>query len=185
MLKETLDEVKKSLEAIAADFRKEISKFRTGRASVSILDGIMVDYFGVPTPINQTATVSLPEANLIVIQPWDPKIINEIEKSLRTSNIDINPMSDGKLIRLPVPPLDEQRRQEIIKTLKMYTEERKTTIRNTRREYRDIAKQMKDDKEISEDDEKRFYDDLQKIIDASIDILETVEKEKEKHILED
>jgi len=185
MLKETLDEVKKSLEAIAVDFRKEISKFRTGRASVSILDGIMVDYYGVPTPINQTATVSLPEANLIVIQPWDPKIINEIEKSIRTSNIDINPVSDGKLIRLPIPPLDEQRRMEIIKTLKMYTEERKTTIRNTRREYRDIAKQLKDDKEISEDDEKRFYEDLQKIIDASIEILDAVAKEKEKHILED
>lgn len=185
MLKETLAEVKKNLEALVVDFRKEISKFRTGRASVSILDGIMVDYYGVPTPINQTATVSLPEANLIVIQPWDPKIINEIEKSIRNSNIDINPVSDGKLIRLPVPPLDEQRRKEIIKTLKMYTEERKTAIRNIRREYRDIAKQMKDDKEISEDDEKRFYDDLQKIIDARIETLETVEREKEKHILED
>jgi ribosome recycling factor len=185
MLKETLEEVKKNLEAIVADFRKEISKFRTGRASVSILDGIMVDYYGVPTPINQTATVSLPEANLIVIQPWDPKVINEIEKSIRHSNIDINPVSDGKLIRLPVPPLDEQRRLEIIKKLKLYTEERKTAIRNIRREYRDIVKQMKDDKEISEDDEKRFYENLQKIIDTGIETLEGLEKQKEKHILED
>lgn len=185
MLKETIDEAKEKLAKIVEDFRKEISKFRTGRASVSILDGIMVDYYGVPSPINQTATVSVPEANLIVIQPWDPTMINEIEKAIRNSSIDINPVSDGKLIRLPVPPLDEQRRMEIIKTLKKYTEERKTAVRNIRREYRDFARQLKDDKDISEDDEKRFNDDLQKIIDDNIKTLDEVEKGKEKHILED
>ena len=184
MLKEMLEEVKEKLKTIAEDFRKQISKFRTGRASVTILDGINVDYFGVPTPINQTATVSVPEANLIVIQPWDPAMIVEIEKSLRQSSIDINPVSDGKVIRLPVPPLDEQRRLEIIKTLKKYTEERKTAVRNVRREYRDFVKQMKDEKEISEDGEKRFNDDLQKVIDDEIEILDKIEKEKETHILE-
>lgn len=185
MLKETLEEVKKKLEKILEEFKKEISKFRTGRASVAILDGVLVDYYGVPTPINQTATVSVPEASLIVIQPWDPTIINEIEKAIRNSNVDINPVSDGKVIRLPVPPLDEQRRLEIIKTLKMYTEERRTTARNIRREYREFVKQLKDDKDISEDEEKRFYEDLQKIIDEKIEALEKIEKEKEKHILED
>jgi ribosome recycling factor len=185
MLKETIDEVKDKLKTIAEDFKKEISKFRTGRASVSILDGIMVDYFGSLSPINQTATVSVPEANLIVIQPWDPSMINEIEKVIRQSSIEINPVSDGKVIRMPVPPLDEQRRMDIIKKLKRYTEERKTAIRNVRREYRDFVKQMKDEKEISEDDEKRFNDDLQKLIDSEIETLDKIEKEKEKHILDD
>jgi ribosome recycling factor len=125
------------------------------------------------------------DANLIVIQPWDPAMINEIEKVIRSSNLEINPVSDGKVIRLPIPPLDEQRRLDIVKTLKKYTEERKTTVRNIRREYRELAKELKDEGDISEDDEKRFYDDLQKIIDEKIDILDKTAKEKEKHIMED
>lgn len=185
MLKEILEDVKVKLVEIEASYKKEISKLRTGRASASVLDGIMVDYYGVSTPINQIATVSVPEGNLIVIQPWDNKIIADIENALRNSNIGINPVSDGKLIRLPVPPLDEQRRKEIIKTLKKYTEERKTAVRNQRREYRELVKAMKDDKEISEDEEKRFYDDLQKVIDKSIASLEEIDKEKEKSILDD
>ena len=185
MLKETLDEVQLNLKEIEDEFKKEISKFRTGRASVAILDGIKVEYYGTPTPINQLATLSVPEANLIVIQPWDHNTIAEIEKSIRNSNIGINPVSDGKLLKLPVPPLDEQRRMEIIKTLKKYTEERKTAIRGIRRDYREIVKTLQEDKEISEDEEKRFYDDLQKRIDESIKNLDSLEKEKEKHILED
>lgn len=185
MLKQTLEEVKEKFKEIIEDFINDISKFRTGRASVSILDGINVDYYDTPTPINQLATLSVPEANLIVIQPWDNKMIGEIEKSIRNSNIDINPVSDGKIIRIPIPPLDEQRRLEIIKILKQYTEERKTSIRNIRREFREIAKKKKDDKEISEDDEKRFYDNLQKMVDENISNLEEIEKSKEKHILED
>jgi len=140
MLREILDDAKVKLKEVESNYKVEISKLRTGRASVSILDGIMVDYYGTNTPINQMATVSVPEGNLIVIQPWDIKIISAIESALRNSNIGINPMSDGKLIRLPVPPLDEQRRKDIIKTLKKYTEERKTAIRNQRREYRELVK---------------------------------------------
>ncbi len=170
MLKEFLDEAKQKLTEVSSTLKKEIAKFRTGRASVSILDGIMVDYYGTPTPINQTATISVPDATLIVIQPWDPTFIGEIEKTLRNSNLHINPVSDGKVVRLPIPPLDEERRMEIVKTLKRYTEERKTAVRNLRREYRDLVKQMKDDSEISEDEEKRFYDDLQKLIDTEIKI---------------
>ena len=162
MLKETLDEVKSKLKEIEEEFKKEISKFRTGRASAAILDGIKVEYYGTPTPINQLATISVPEANLIVIQPWDNNIIGEVEKAIRNSNIGINPVSDGKLLRLPVPPLDEQRRMDIIKTLKKYTEERKTAIRVIRRDYREIVKSLQEDKEISEDEEMRFYEDLQK-----------------------
>jgi ribosome recycling factor len=185
MLKETLEEVKSKLAELEADFKKEISKFRTGRASVSILDNIRVDYFGSPTPLNQLATLSVPEANLIVIQPWDHNTITDIEKTIRNSNIDINPISDGKLIRLPVPPLDEERRADIIKTLRKYTEERKTSARLLRREYRELVKSLEEEKEISEDDEKRFQDELQSIVDKSIQNLEEIEQSKEKHILED
>jgi ribosome recycling factor len=185
MLKELLSEVKEKLKEVGNGYKKEISKFRTGRASAAILDGVMVEYYGTPTPINQLATVSVPEANLIVIQPWDQKTTPDVEKAIRNANLGINPVSDGKLIRLPVPPLDEQRRLEIIKTLKKYTEERKTAIRNIRREYRDMAKMMQEDKDISEDEEKRFYDDLQKVIDDGISILDEIQKEKEKSIMDD
>lgn len=185
MLKEILEEIKGKLTELEAEFKKEISKFRTGRASVSILDNIKVDYFGTPTPINQLATLSVPEANLIVIQPWDHNTITDIEKAIRNSNIDINPISDGKLIRLPVPPLDEERRAEIIKTLRKYTEERKTAARLLRREYRELVKSLEEEKEISEDDEKRFQEELQKIVNDSMQILEEIEQSKEKHILDD
>jgi ribosome recycling factor len=185
MIKEFLEEAKEKLTHLGNDFKKDIAKFRTGRASVSILDGITVEYYGVPTPINQVATLSVPDANLIVIQPWDHNVINEIDKAIRNSNIDFNPVSDGKVIKLPVPPLDEQRRLEIIKNLKKYLEERKTTARNIRREYRELIKLMKEDKEISEDEERRAYDDLQKIIDEGIGNLEDIEKAKAKHIMED
>lgn len=144
-----------------------------------------MDYYGTPTPLNQLATISIPEASLIVIQPWDAKMSPEVEKAIRNSDRNLNPISDGKLIRLPIPPLDEERRKDIIKTLKKYTEERKTSIRNVRREYRELIKEMKDEKEISEDEEKRFYDELQVIVDASVKSLDQIEKEKEKHIMED
>ncbi|MCP5106766.1 MAG: ribosome recycling factor [bacterium] len=185
MIRELLDEAKGKLKKVNEDYIKEISKFRTGRASVSVLDGITVEYYGVPTPINQVATLSVPDANLIVIQPWDHNVIQEVEKAIRSANLDMNPVSDGKVIKLPVPPLDEQRRLDIVKTLKKYTEERKTSVRNLRREFREMFKMMKDDKDISEDEEKRAGDDLQKIIDDSIKKLEEIQRTKEKHILDD
>ncbi len=185
MTKEILEQAKDDLKKLEDDFKKQISKFRTGRASVQILDGIHIDYYGVSTPINQLATLGVPEANLIIIQPWDNKIINDIDKAIRAANLNINPVSDGKVIKLPIPPLDQQRRLEIIKTLKKYTEERKAQVRNVRHEYRDMIKSLKDDKDISEDDEKRAYDDLQKIVDATGERIDQFEHEKAKHILED
>jgi len=185
MTKEILDQAKVDLKKVEEDFKRQISKFRTGRASVTILDGIHVDYYGVPTPINQLATLGVPEANLIIIQPWDNKIINDVDKAIRAANLNLNPVSDGKVIKLPIPPLDQQRRLEIIKTLKKYTEERKAQLRNVRRDYRDMIKSLKDDKDISEDDEKRAYDDLQKLVDQTNANIDQTEKEKEKHILED
>lgn len=185
MLNEIMSEAKTKFKEKINDYIKEISKFRTGRASINVLDGLSVDYYGTSTPINQVATLSVPEPNMIVIQPWDKNIIADIEKTLRASNLDLNPFSDGKVIKLPVPPLDEQRRLEIIKTLKRYTEERKTQIRNIRREYRDMVKKLKDDKDISEDEEKRFYDDFQKVVDENTNNLDQIEKDKQKHILDD
>lgn len=185
MIKEILEQVRGDLRKLEEDFKKQLSKFRTGRASVSILDGILIDYYGVPTPINQLATLGVPEANLIIIQPWDSKIINDIDKAIRAANLNINPVSDGKVIKLPIPPLDQQRRLDIIKTLKKYTEERKTHVRNMRRDFRDMIKAAKEEKGVSEDDEKRAYDDLQKLIDATGERIDSIEKEKEKHIMED
>jgi len=185
MIKEILDEARGDMRKMEDDFKKQLSKFRTGRASVSILDGILIDYYGVPTPINQLATLGVPEANLIIIQPWDNKIINDVDKAIRAANLNVNPVSDGKVIKLPIPPLDQQRRLDIIKTLKKYTEERKTHVRNIRRDYRETIKAMKDEKEISEDDEKRATEELQKIIDATGANIDKFEHEKEKHILED
>ena len=185
MTKELLEQAKNDLKKVEDDFKRQISKFRTGRASVSILDGIHIDYYGVPTPIQQLATLGVPEANLIIIQPWDNKIINDIDKAIRLANLNVNPVSDGKVIKLPIPPLDQQRRLEIIKTLKKYTEERKAQARQVRHEYRAMIKSLKDDKDISEDDEKRAYDDLQKIVDATGASIEQIEKDKTRHILED
>jgi len=185
VIKETLDEARNDCLKVEEDFKKQISKFRTGRASVSILDGILIDYYGVPTPINQLATLGVPEANLIIVQPWDNKIINDVDKAIRAANLNINPVSDGKVIKLPIPPMDQQRRLEIIKMMKKYTEERKTHVRNIRREYRDLIKGMKDAKEISEDDEKRFSDELQKIVDGTAEKIDKIERDKEKHILDD
>jgi len=185
MLKEALSQAKQDLKTIENDFKKELSKFRTGRASVSVLDGVMVSYYGTPTPVNQLATLSVPEANLIVIQPWDQKSTPDVEKAIRDANLGLNPISDGKLIRLPIPPLDQERRRELIRKLRMYTEERKTAIRNIRREYRDLAKGLQDDKEISEDEEKRFYDNLQQVVDDGVTALDSLMKEKEAFILEE
>lgn len=185
MIREILNDTKDSIKKVTEDFMREISRFRTGRASAAALDGIMVPYYGTPTPINQVATISVPDPNLIIIQPWDQNVFAEVEKAIRSANLDMNPVSDGKVIKLPVPPLDEQRRLDIVKTLKKYTEERKTSIRNIRRECRDMIKELKDEKEISEDEEKRGNDDLQKIIDESIKKLDDLQKTKEKHIMDD
>ncbi len=185
MTKEILEQAKVDLKKVEEEFKKQISKFRTGRASVTILDGIHVDYYGVSTPINQLATLGVPEANLIIIQPWDNKIINDVDKAIRAANLNLNPVSDGKVIKLPIPPLDQQRRLEIIKNLKKYTEERKAQLRNVRRDFREMIKSLKDDRDISEDDEKRAYDDLQKLVDQTNANIDQTEKEKEKHILED
>ena len=184
MIKDILDAAKTDFQKVEGEFIKEVSKFRTGRASVSILDGISIDYYGVQTPIHQLASLGVPEANLIIIQPWDNKIINDIDKAIRNANIGISPVSDGKVIKLPVPPLDEQRRLEIVKMLKRYMEERKTVIRNIRRDALKEAGDLFKDKDISEDDHFKAKDDLQELTDTYITKIDQVGEQKQAEILE-
>lgn len=165
-------------------FKKELGKVRTGRASLTILDGIKVSYYGEQTPLNQVATLTVPESRLIVIQPWDAQMIPVIEKSLTSSSLGLNPVNDGKIIRIQIPMLTEERRIELVKTVKKMTEDTRVSIRNIRREFMERVKEMEKNKEISEDDLKRNQEEIQKITDENIDTAEEIFKSKEKEILE-
>lgn len=185
MFNELKEDVINQLKEIEKEYKVQLSKFRTSRASVSLLDGIQVDYYGTQTPLNQLATLSVPDASCLQVQPWDVKSIEAIEKAIQTSDIGLNPVSDGRLIKIPIPPLSEERRQDIIKKLHKYTEERRTAIRNVRRDFRDMIREMENEKEISEDESQRYQKELQTIIDESMEGIESLAKDKEKHILED
>jgi ribosome recycling factor len=165
-------------------FKKELGKVRTGRASLSILDGIKVSYYGELTPLNQVATLTVPESRLIVIQPWDAQMIPVIEKSITSSGLGLNPVNDGKIIRIQIPMLTEERRIELVKTVKKMTEDARVAIRNKRRDYMDHVKSMEKNKEISEDDLKRCQEEIQKDTDNNIGNIEEIFKAKEKEILE-
>lgn len=165
-------------------FKKELGKVRTGRASLSILDGIKVSYYGELTPLNQVATLTVPESRLIVIQPWDAQMIPVIEKSITSSGLGLNPVNDGKIIRIQIPMLTEERRIELVKTVKKMTEDARVAIRNIRRDYMDHVKSMEKNKEISEDDLKRCQEEIQKDTDNNIGNIEEIFKAKEKEILE-
>ncbi|NIS74564.1 MAG: ribosome recycling factor [Deltaproteobacteria bacterium] len=165
-------------------FKKELGKVRTGRASLSILDGIKVSYYGELTPLNQVATLTVPESRLIVIQPWDGQMIPVIEKSITSSGLGLNPVNDGKIIRIQIPMLTEERRIELVKTVKKMTEDARVAIRNIRRDYMDHVKSMEKNKEISEDDLKRCQEEIQKDTDNNIGNIEEIFKAKEKEILE-
>ncbi|OVE81069.1 ribosome recycling factor [bacterium K02(2017)] len=160
-----------------------LSRLRTGRASLTILDGIKVDYYGTMTPINQVATLSVPEPRLIVIQPWEATIIKEIEKSIERSNIGLNPTNDGKVIRLPIPQLTEERRKDIVKQLKSMAEDSRVTVRKARKDANDQLKQLEKAKEISEDDLKRGSDLVQKITDEHIKKIDEASNKKEQDIM--
>jgi len=162
----------------------EMTSIRTGRASVSIFDNIRVDYYGTLTPLNQLANLHVPEASLITIQPWDISQITAIEKAIRTSDLGLNPANDGKLIRVPIPALTEERRKEIVKRLHHVAEEHRVALRNQRREANEQMKKMLKDKLISEDDERRALDEIQKMTDAHIAKIDQAAKTKEKEILE-
>lgn len=175
-----IDKMEKSLEA----YRRELSTIRTGRASLSIFDGIKVDSYGSMMPINQVASLTIPESRLIVIQPWDPQVLPLIEKAILASNIGLTPANDGKVIRISIPQLTEERRKELVKQVKHISEEYRVAIRNCRREAIDGFKKQKKDKEISEDDLFKYQDDAQKETDTFISKIDDILKEKEKEVME-
>jgi ribosome recycling factor len=183
-LKETYVQLKTRMDKAVEDFRKAMAAVRTGRASVHMLDGVTVDYYGSQMPLNQVAQVHAPEPQLITVQPFDASQLGAIEKAIRSGDIGLNPMNDGKLIRVPVPPLTQERRQDMVKTLHRVLEEHRTAVRNIRRDGNDAIKKAMKDKKINEDDEKRSLDEIQKLTDDEIKKMEEMSKAKEKEVLE-
>jgi len=177
------DGLKSRMDKTVDDFRANLLSVRTGRASVHMLDNIRVDYYGSETPIAQIAQVTTPEANLIVVQPWEISLVGAIEKAIRTSNQGFNPMHDGKIIRVPIPPMTEDRRKEAVKQLAGVLEDHKTSIRNIRRDGNDTVKKAAKDKLISADDEKRANEEIQQLTDSEIKRVEELFKAKEKEVL--
>ena len=184
MIEEVLDDLKKEMEKSIESFTNELKKVRTGRASTSLLDSIKVDYYGTPTPLNQLATVSAPENRLITVQAWDANSIVEIEKAILKSDLGLTPQNDGKIIRLTVPSLTEERRKELVKKIKKIGEDYKVAIRNHRRDANDLLKEMKKEKEISEDNFFSFQEKVQEITDDYVKKTDEILVEKEKEIME-
>jgi ribosome recycling factor len=177
---ETKESMGKSVEAL----KNELKRVRTGRASLAILDGIKVDYYGTMTPLNQMATLAVPESRLITLQPWDASVIKDIEKAILKSDLGLTPSSDGKIIRISIPQLTEDRRKELVKVVHKVCEEHKVSIRNLRRDSNDLMKSMKKEGEIAEDDAFKAQDRIQKITDEHIKLIDECFTEKEKEILE-
>ena len=184
MIEETYQETRDRMGKSIATLKAEVKRIRTGRASASLLEGIRVDYYGTLTPLNQMASVSVPESRLLVIQPWDVTGIKEIEKAILKSDLGLTPSSDGKVIRISVPPLSEERRKQLAKVLHKTCEEYKVAIRNIRRDANEIIKGFKKDGDIAEDDAFKAQEEVQKITDDFIKEVDAVYKEKEKEILE-
>ncbi|MDH4266430.1 MAG: ribosome recycling factor [Deltaproteobacteria bacterium] len=179
-----ISEVKSKMEKSIEALRKDLSRIRTGRASLTLLDGVRVNYYGVPTPLSQVASLSVPESRTISIQPWDSKIIGEIEKAIQKSDLGLTPLSDGKIVRINIPPLTEERRKELVKVVKRMEEECKVAMRNIRRDGNEQLKTAKKEKSLSEDDQFKYQEEVQKLMDKSIEKAEEVVKAKEKEILE-
>ena len=183
-VKEVEANIKTRMEKALSDLQHDMATIRTGRASLSILDNLRVDYYGTPTPLNQVANLHVPEPNLITIQPWDVSQIGLIEKVIRTSDLGLNPGNDGKIIRLPIPPLTEERRKEFVKKLHGVAEHHRVAVRNIRRDGNEAVKQLAKDKKITEDDDKKAHDEIQKLTNTYMDRIDTASKTKEKDILE-
>jgi len=184
MIESIYQETTQSMEKSIDSLKNEFKKIRTGRASPSILDGIRVEYYGTTTPLNQMASLSIPESRLITIQPWDVSVIKDIEKAILKSDLGLTPSNDGKLIRISIPPLTEERRKELVKIIYKKSGEYRVAVRNIRRDSNELLKGLKKDSDISEDDAFRAQDQVQKITDKHIKLIDDVCKEKEKEILE-
>jgi len=183
-LKADYAQLRTRMDKAVADFQTNLGSIRTGRASFHVLDRVKVDYYGTPTPLNQVGQITTPDANLIVITPWDASLIAEIEKSLRTSDLGFNPNNDGKIVRIPVPPMTEDRRKEVVKHLHRVLEDHRTAVRNIRRDGNDLIKKAAKDKKISEDEEKRSLDEIQKLTDEEIKKMEEMAKKKEAEVMQ-
>jgi len=184
MVEEIFEDLNERMGKSIESLKREYSRLRTGRASLSLLDGIRVSYYDTPTPLNQMASLAVPEPRLIVIQPWDKTAIGDIEKAILKSELGLTPMSDGKVIRIAIPPLTEERRKELVKVARKMAEDNKVAIRNIRRDANDMLKDLKTEKEITEDDLYRSQDEVQKITDDFISQVDELCATKEKEILE-
>ena len=183
-LKGLYRDLKRRMDQSVADFQASLAATRTGRASVHMLDQVKVDYYGTPTPINQLAQLSAPEPQLIVISPWDPTVLKDMEKAIQTADLGFNPLSDGKIIRVPVPAMTEERRRDVCKHLNKVLEEHRTAVRNVRRDGNDALKKLAKDKKISEDDEKRALEEVQKMTDGEIRRMEELSQRKEAEVMQ-
>ena len=183
-LKGTYVQLRTRMDKAVEDFRKAMAATRTGRANVHMLDGVTVDAYGAQMPLNQVAQVHAPEAQMITVQPFDPSQLGAIEKAIRAGDLGLNPMNDGKIIRVPVPPLTQERRQEMVKHLHKVLEEHRTAVRNIRRDGNEAIKKALKDKKITEDEEKRSLDEIQKLTDDEIKKMEEMSRAKEKEVLE-
>ena len=183
-LKGPFAQLKTRMDKAVHDFQANLASTRTGRASIQMLDQVKVDYYGTMTPLNQVGQLTTPDANMIVIQPWDTGIIGEIEKALRTSDLGFNPQNDGKIVRVPVPPMTEERRREVVKHLNRVLEDHRTAVRNIRRDGNDVIKKAAKDKAISGDEEKRALDEMQKLTDDEIKRMEEMSRKKEAEVMQ-
>ncbi|MGA2170544.1 MAG: ribosome recycling factor [Terracidiphilus sp.] len=183
-LKELSSDLRRRMDQAVATFQANLASTRTGRANVHMLDQVKVDYYGTHTPISQLAQVSTPEAQLILISPYDPSVIKEIEKALRIADLGFNPLTDGKIIRVPVPPMTEERRRDVCKHLNRVLEEHRTAIRNVRRDGNDILKKLAKERKISEDEEKRALEEVQKMTDEEIRRMEELSRKKEAEVMQ-
>ena len=183
-IKDVENHLQTRMEKAISDLQHEMAAIRTGRATLSLLDHIRVNYYGTPTPLNQVANLHVPEPSMITIQPWDVSQIGPIEKSIRTSDLGLNPANDGKIIRLPIPPLTEERRKELVKKLHAAAEHHRVSVRAIRRDGNEASKKLLKDKKITEDDDKKAHEEIQKMTDAYMAKIDAAAKTKEKDILE-
>ena len=184
MVKDILREIEKKMKVSTEHFRKELSKLRTGRANISLFEDIKVDYYGSLTPINQVATLGVPDPTLITVQPWDPSFLEAIDKAIRSADFGLNPINDGKTLKIPIPPLDEDRRKELAKHIRNMLEEEKTVLRIMRREGKEGIEELEEKKEITEDDKFWGYEKLQEVTDEYTKKIDEFSDAKEKEILE-
>jgi len=183
MVDDVIGEQKTKIDATLEHLRRELSKLRTGRASINILDGIKVDYYDTPTPLNGVASISVPEARLIVIKPWDKTVLSHIEKALFDANLGVTPQNDGEIIRLPFPPLTEERRKDIVKQVKAKCEEFRVAVRGERRDANENLKMLLDEKEITEDEHRKGQERVQQQTDAGIEKIDEIQAAKEKDVM--